>query len=285
MTKLNTRYYLIKGFGVKGRHRVEMLDISTRILSMYSILRETYYVAPLEKKLELKRIREFLMNESVGGAYSATAFSIFDTKEKKAIDQSITYFPKTGEFSMVYSMDELNSPDRFVNDWISIFPISNAICSLMDYRLSFHAKWFKPPNSNLFQGLGLSNDRDGYVEGVSAEMWLGDSFWQYAKCTKDDVLKQNWLHCEERPTHLYVRAWPEPFSSAEGEQGEIQRRLLDLLFGINGKTPPPLPPTAQNTIVRKLLVDGDKLRDLGMEEVRPDGSRVTVFPPAPPPAR
>jgi hypothetical protein len=70
------------------------------------------------------------------------------------------------------------------------------------------------------------------MEGVSDEMWLGESFWPHAACRREDVLGADWLKVEDRGSHLHVIAWPEPFTSAEGEQGEVQRRLLKLLFGI-----------------------------------------------------
>jgi hypothetical protein len=63
-------------------------------------------------------------------------------------------------------------------------------------------------------------------------MWLGKLFWPHAACSKSDVIQADWLKVEDCGSHLHVVAWPEPFSSSEGEQGEIQRRLLKLLFNI-----------------------------------------------------
>lgn len=196
---------------------------------------------------------------------------------------SFSYFEKYGKLSFRFSKDiSLQKLDEFGFRLADALPISNIIVqesSYLDLLREFHV----PSRTNLHLAPCYSNGRDGYIEGVSAEMWLGEPFWQYAKCTKQELLKQDWLHCEVRPSHLYVRAWPEPFSNAEGEQGEIQRKLLDLLFGIDGTTPPPLPSPPQSTFVQKVLVDGEKVRDMGMEEVRPDGTRVLVSPPEPPP--
>ncbi|MBK1832673.1 hypothetical protein JIN78_01255 [Roseibacillus ishigakijimensis] len=74
--------------------------------------------------------------------------------------------------------------------------------------------------------------REGYIEGIAADMWLGEAFWQHAKCSKEEVLAADWLQVEERPNHLYVKAWPHPFDKNEGEQRERQLRLLDFFFGI-----------------------------------------------------
>jgi|GEM_PF-4377908 len=113
-----------------------------------------------------------------------------------------------------------------------------------------HYKHRDPGKNNLLLIPSHTNCRGKYEEGVSAEMWLGERFWQYAACSKGDVLSADWLKCEDRGHHMHLEAWPEPFTSAEGEQGKIQRRLLGLLFGIResppplpGSTPPPLPAT------------------------------------------
>jgi len=93
---------------------------------------------------------------------------------------------------------------------------------------------FKPPNSNLYLAPGLTNIRNKkYLEGVSSEMWFGADFWQYAKCSKQELLQCDWLECEDTSDYFYVKAWPELFHSSDGEQGVIQRKLLNLLFGIN----------------------------------------------------
>jgi hypothetical protein len=276
--------YLIKGFSTPSWHPSAILNVFIKVTRRHSKLLDSYYVSYARKEMTLDLILKFYeridlnINRSVGFALWRMDQT---TNQKK---QSVIYVPNNGEFSMVFREDFLDSADKYLSDWIRDIPVTNVICSLMDYAISFQDYWFNPPNSNLFQGLGLSNRRNGYIEGVSAEMWFGDTFWQHAKCTKEDVLKQDWLHCEQRPTHLYVRAWPEPFSSAEGEQGEIQRRLLDLLFGINGDTPPPLPAPQQSVFSQKVLVDGNNIRDLGMDEVRPDGRRVSLPPAEPPPA-
>jgi hypothetical protein len=197
--------------------------------------------------------------------------------------QSYSYFSNEKSLSFRCAQDLVSQPlDAFGSSLANSLPLGNMLIQLQSYLMPMR-KLRSPGRNNLYLAPCYNNGRDGYVEGVSAEMWLGDPFWQYARCTKTDLLKQDWLYCEERLSHIYVRAWPEPFSSAESEQGEIQRRLLDFLFGINGKTPSPLPAPAQSTFVQKVLVDGDKVRNLGMEEVQLDGSRDLITPPEPPP--
>ena len=182
---------------------------------------------------------------------------------------SFSYFANLGKLSFRFAKDVvLRRLDEFGMRIGEAISISNMIVQQATY-LDALRQHHVPNRTNLHLAPCYNNGRDGYIEGVSAEMWFGDSFWQYAKCTKLDLLSQDWLYCEERASHLYVRAWPEPFSSADGEQGEIQRRLLNMLFGINGTTPPPLPPLSQNTIVQKMLWDGKEVRDLGLSEKAP----------------
>lgn len=154
---------------------------------------------------------------------------------------SFSYFSREKSLSFRFAKELVTRQlDNFGSALADSLPLSNMVVQQQSYLMPLR-KHRNPGRNNLYIAPCYNNGRDGYIEGVSAEIWLGEPFWEHAKCSKADVLKQDWLHCEERPSHLYVRAWPEPFSSAEGEQGEIQRRMLDLLFGINAKTPPPLP--------------------------------------------
>jgi hypothetical protein len=146
--------------------------------------------------------------------------------------QSYTYFPKYGVFSMRLARGELTAElDYLVAPIFHEFSGTNALAALQTYLRSQRAHR-NPGNNNLLLAPAEHNSRDGYIEGIAAEMWLGESFWQYAKCMKEDVLKADWLKVEDRGSHLHVVAWPEPFTSADGEQGAIQRRLLAVLFGI-----------------------------------------------------
>lgn len=184
--------------------------------------------------------------------------------------QSFSYFAKFGKLSFRFANEiVLQSIQEFGCNLAAILPISNLIVQQSSYLEKFRE--FQIPNrTNLYFAPCYSNGRKGYVEGVSAEMWLGEPFWQFAKCTKQSLLKQEWLHCEEPSSHLYVRAWPEPFSTVEGRQGEIQRKLLDLLFGINSETPPPQSSGPQRTVVQRILLEGENVKDMGMNEKRPD---------------
>ena len=73
---------------------------------------------------------------------------------------------------------------------------------------------------------------------VAADMWLGPAFWTYAPCTKEEVLAQHWIEVRDTENYLYIKAYPEPFTRPDGEQGEIQRRLWQLLFHSDCRWPP-----------------------------------------------
>jgi len=159
--------------------------------------------------------------------------------------QTLTY---TGQ---KYKLNLSGKYEHFPDEWDSFFMTSHIGENLVNVLI--HPKSFRrslrqyktPPENDLIKAPGLANDRGAYLEGVAAEMWFGESFWQYAACSKEDVLACDWLKCQDRRFQLHVEAWPEPFTSAEGEQGEVQRRLLELLFDItpkrNPKMPPPIP--------------------------------------------
>jgi hypothetical protein len=73
----------------------------------------------------------------------------------------------------------------------------------------------------------------------TAEMWLGPHFWQYAKCTKEDVLAADFfLEKRDTPHFLYLKSWHEPFTRPDGEQGLQQQRLWKLLFHEDCEWPP-----------------------------------------------
>lgn len=73
----------------------------------------------------------------------------------------------------------------------------------------------------------------------SAEMWLGPHFWQYAKCTKEEVLAAGFfIESRDIPQFLYLKSWPQPFTRPDGEQGRIQQKLWKLLFHEDCEWPP-----------------------------------------------
>jgi len=73
---------------------------------------------------------------------------------------------------------------------------------------------------------------------VAADMWLGPAFWEYAPCTRKDVIRQRWLEVRDTESFLYIKAYPEPFTRPDGEQGEIQRRLWKQVFHSDCRWPP-----------------------------------------------
>lgn len=74
---------------------------------------------------------------------------------------------------------------------------------------------------------------------ATAEMWLGPHFWQYAKCTKEEVLAADFfIEKRDTPSYLYLKCWPEPFTRPDGEQGRMQQRLWKLFFHEDCEWPP-----------------------------------------------
>lgn len=73
--------------------------------------------------------------------------------------------------------------------------------------------------------------RRDYIEGVSSEMWLGNSFWRYSISDKERVLSEKWLETRDCGDYLHVRAFSKTFTREDGEEGGIQRRLFQLFFG------------------------------------------------------
>jgi hypothetical protein len=108
--------------------------------------------------------------------------------------------------------------------------------------------------------------REGYVEFVCALMWLGRPFWKLSGANRKTVLAQPWLKCKEMPNDvLQVQAWNKPFTSAEGEEGEIQNRLRDLFFPNHAaldeaqkKTEPEMPIFDLNGFLEKFGNECDK---------------------------
>lgn len=73
----------------------------------------------------------------------------------------------------------------------------------------------------------------------TSEMWLGPHFWQYAKCTKEEVLAADFFIVKrDTPNYLYLKSWPEHFTRPDGEQGRMQQRLWKLFFHEDCEWPP-----------------------------------------------
>lgn len=88
-----------------------------------------------------------------------------------------------------------------------------------------------------------SGRRKNLLVGVdfhpTAEMWLGDHFWQYAKCTKEQAMAADFFHeIRDTPNFLYLKSWPEAFTRPDGEQGRQQQRIWKLFFNEDCEWPP-----------------------------------------------
>lgn len=75
----------------------------------------------------------------------------------------------------------------------------------------------------------------GYIEAVGSPMWLGPGFWKLTGADKQRLIDEPWANCVETAEGLLrIQPSDEPFASAEGEAGEIQRRLRSLLYPLDG---------------------------------------------------
>ena len=82
-------------------------------------------------------------------------------------------------------------------------------------------------------------DDKNQFRAVAAELWLGEHFWDYAPCTKEEVLASDiFLEKRDTPHFLYLKSWPHPFTRPDGEQGRVQQKLWRLLFKEDCEWPP-----------------------------------------------
>lgn len=108
-----------------------------------------------------------------------------------------------------------------------------------------------PPPLHDLKKLDISRNPGRYdsVSGgpalACADLWLGPAFWNHAACQKQDLLAQRWLEIRDTEHFLYIKSYPEPFTRPDGQQGEIQRRLWQLLFCSDSWWPPEQGPSAQ----------------------------------------
>lgn len=79
---------------------------------------------------------------------------------------------------------------------------------------------------------GRSVLRTGYIESVGSTMWLGSAFWQALNRAQPDWSAIPGLHVEPVADTVAIRAFSEPFTSSEGEQGEIQVAMRRAIFGV-----------------------------------------------------
>jgi|GEM_PF-4999403 len=117
--------------------------------------------------------------------------------------------------------------DRLAVSLANGIDLRNAVIETTDFSMNLHMRY----RDDEYVRTLCSQPSGRYEHTIGHEMWFGDSFWDYTACSKKDILNADWLKVEDRGNHRHVVAWPEPFNSTKGEQGEIQRRLLKLLFG------------------------------------------------------
>jgi hypothetical protein len=78
---------------------------------------------------------------------------------------------------------------------------------------------------------GRWRHREGYIEAVGAEMWLGAPFWKMTGADQAHVESTRWLRVSRpAPSILKLEAADRPFTSAEGEPARLQEALRSLLY-------------------------------------------------------
>ena len=72
--------------------------------------------------------------------------------------------------------------------------------------------------------------QNGYIESVGSVMWLGEQFWKNTGASKEEVLACAWLQVEEIGSAIKLKLQSSPFTSSEGQEGELQNKLRALLY-------------------------------------------------------
>lgn len=188
------------------------------------------------QSLPLDKINELIQN----GLSSERFLGLSNYDETGRLAEKISFFPISKHVTISFPESLLLPSKGVFSDAISSRCSMVNLCEYNDttnYRASLR-EYFTPPSSNIYAAPGLSNIRDGHLQGVASDMWFSEKFWQYASCSKQELVEQDCLTVRELENGvIHVNAWPESFSSAEGEQGVVQRRLLKLLFNIDENNP------------------------------------------------
>lgn len=73
--------------------------------------------------------------------------------------------------------------------------------------------------------------RDGYIEIVAAEMWLGPEFWARTGADRQKVLECGFLSAEEQDNDVvHLRTGYRTFTEETGVQAQIQNDMRRLLY-------------------------------------------------------
>ena len=74
--------------------------------------------------------------------------------------------------------------------------------------------------------------KPGYIEGVAAQMWLGDAFFDAVNLDKSALFDVPWLEATELDNGVvHIKAYDTELNSDQGVQRAIQIKLRKLLFG------------------------------------------------------
>ncbi|MEM6689789.1 MAG: hypothetical protein AAF664_10205 [Planctomycetota bacterium] len=76
--------------------------------------------------------------------------------------------------------------------------------------------------------------RNGYIEGVSNPIWLGERFWDRVRKQRDQVLDSDvWRQVRELDNGLVcLHSHRKPFDASDDEQTRIQNQVRNLLYEV-----------------------------------------------------
>lgn len=259
---------------LKLSHSQKTSDFWVKMLSIarnHIELRKSY-VSLVKHELREQSLVE--INERLSDPINLeTAYVVNDAYGGDSMSQSMQYVERDGYGGLIFSISDcLTSHLELADELSRVFEITNLLIEDLGsgYRRRLRS-FLSPPNSNLYLGPGLVNTHyRRYLEGVTSDMYFGEDFWQYASCTKDEVLAQDWLKIRHLLNGvIHVQAWPESFTTAEGEQGVVQRRLLKLLFDIDENKPHGNFTSERSGIYQQSVLaseDGKVISKSGLEE-------------------
>lgn len=206
------------------REFIEKHDMTTQPLKMhYNVKARSEYDLGDSVTVSFGDVEEFLLNDKGVPSLSLSSFLSDENSYEFSLNASSGRINLSSQKPIIADQWQI-----LVKTLSDNFELRNALVQTSHFLDQVRAIY---SNGNLPKILwGERNPQ--YCRSIAAEMWFGDAFWQYASCNKEDILNADWLKVEDGETHLHVVAWPEPFNSTEGEQGEIQKRLAKLLFGI-----------------------------------------------------
>ena len=232
---------------------VEALKLSAKTADKYRVTSNFQFFS-----MSLDEVTSFLHEQAERGFF-------IEWEDNSNIKQRFVYLNqgKKQKISCVFDENTLENPNVFCDYLIRHLPIGNLVITSWSFTKSMPMK-LRANNNNLYDNPAYKNLRGPYLEGVSAEMWLSENFWEHVPGRKEDLLLLDGVECIQEDNHLYVKSWDEPFSELSGEQLEIQRKLLKTIFHIDENTVFDNGESKGKVLTQKVLItDEGEVKDLG----------------------